>query len=72
MLSFSSKPSCHHPSRYLQNSSVSELPTYQLRSLRVTPYEHKRIIFGKHPGLRITNNAVYSDPVHAVIRQFFF
>jgi hypothetical protein len=38
------------PVRYLQNSSVSELPAYQLRSLRATPYEHKRITFGERRG----------------------
>ena len=38
------------PVRYLQNSSVSELPAYQLCSLRATPYEHKRVMFGERPG----------------------
>ena len=35
---------------YLQNSSISELPTYQLRIPRVIQYEHKRVIFGERRG----------------------
>ena len=35
------------PPAYLQNPSVSILPTYPLRISRVIPYEHKRVIFGE-------------------------
>ncbi len=31
--------------RHLQNSSVPKLPTYQLRSLRVTQYKRHRVMF---------------------------